>query len=102
MTKIVTVRVPDDLREWLDGYAKERGVDRSTVLLTAIASFREDCQGGTPDLRVRPAPARRAGPPSREGFAQAAVDRTELFRRLRTPDSIKATRPRPSSRKDRP
>jgi predicted transcriptional regulator len=51
MAKVVSVRVPEDLADWLDGYAERRGVKRGDLIATALAGFREDCESGVPELR---------------------------------------------------
>jgi hypothetical protein len=40
MSKVVSGRVPDELADWLDGYARERGVSRAAVLTSALESVR--------------------------------------------------------------
>lgn len=51
MAKVpVAVRLERPLVEWLDGYAKERGVSRQSLLESVIVSFREDCEGGVPGV----------------------------------------------------
>jgi predicted transcriptional regulator len=52
MSKVVSARVPDDLAEWLDEYAGERGVSRQALLETALAGFRDDCAAGVPEIRA--------------------------------------------------
>jgi predicted transcriptional regulator len=51
VTKVLSLRVPDDLAEWADGYAAERGVTRQALIEGALVSFREDCEAGVPELR---------------------------------------------------
>lgn len=50
MTKVLSLRVPDDLAEWASAYAEKRGVTKQALLEEAVRSFREDCEGGVPDL----------------------------------------------------
>jgi hypothetical protein len=52
VTKVLSLRVPDDLAEWAEGYAKERGVTRQALIEGALVSFREDCVAGVPELRA--------------------------------------------------
>lgn len=52
MTKVLNVRVEDELGAWVDEYAESRGVDKSTILRTAVESFKRDCEGGVPELRA--------------------------------------------------
>jgi hypothetical protein len=40
MSKVVSGRVPDELAEWLDVYAKGRGVSRAAVLTSALELVR--------------------------------------------------------------
>ena len=47
----VTVRLDEELVQWADGYAKERGSTRTDLLASAIESFRKDCESGVPELR---------------------------------------------------
>lgn len=53
MSKLVSLRIDDELVAWAEAYAKQRGSSRSAVLEEALRSFRQDCEGGVPDL---PAP----------------------------------------------
>jgi hypothetical protein len=52
VSKMVSLRLPEDLAEWADEYAKQRGVSRSDLLIEGLASFREDCQSGVPEIRA--------------------------------------------------
>jgi hypothetical protein len=52
MSKVVSGRVPDELADWLDAYAKERGVTRAAMLASAIEALRGDAAGGVPDVKV--------------------------------------------------
>lgn len=76
MTKVLSLRVDDDLAEWADDYAKARGVTRQALLEEGLRSFREDCESGVPEIReqarrqssVRAEPGRGVGNcPEREG-----------------------------------
>lgn len=113
MSKMVSVRLEDELVAWLDGYAEKRGVSRTELLGSAIESFRDDCERGVPDLRravrelrCEPKPGecvcpvfddgrrgfRQACPVhggrSREDFARLTAERSELFSRLKPPASV--------------
>jgi predicted transcriptional regulator len=46
VTKVLSLRVPDDLAEWVTAYAKKRGVTRQALLEDAVRSFRRDCEPG--------------------------------------------------------
>lgn len=116
--KVLSVRVDDDLAEWVDAYAKERGVSRQVLLENALRDFKDDCASGVPEFRERVARQSYAGKvncqgersavhpwvtkngvkvcsvcgkvkPSREDFARATADRTELFSQLEAPASVK-------------
>lgn len=52
MSKLVSLRLPDDLAEWAEGYAVERGVSRSDLLIEGLTGFREDCRSGVPEIRA--------------------------------------------------
>jgi predicted transcriptional regulator len=52
MTKVLSLRVPDGLAEWADEYAKSRGVTRQALIEGALASFKEDCEAGVPEIRT--------------------------------------------------
>jgi 3-deoxy-D-arabino-heptulosonate 7-phosphate (DAHP) synthase class II len=66
MTKVLSLRVADDLAEWASAYAKERGVTRQALIEGALRSFREDCARGVPDLEDErvPRPERKPTPPA--------------------------------------
>jgi predicted transcriptional regulator len=49
--KMVSLRLDEELLEWADAYAKERGVSRTALLESALASFRVDAESGVPELR---------------------------------------------------
>lgn len=53
MSKVLSLRVEDDLADWVDSYAESRGVSRQVLLEGALASFKEDCEGGVPELRAK-------------------------------------------------
>lgn len=52
-SKVLSLRVPDELAEWADSYAQSRGVTRQELLENAVRDFREDCESGVPELRAR-------------------------------------------------
>jgi hypothetical protein len=52
MTKVLSLRVADDLAEWADVYAKQRGVTRQALLEEGLRSFQEDCENGVPEIRA--------------------------------------------------
>jgi hypothetical protein len=54
MAKVVSVRVPEDLADWLDGYAERRGVTRGALVLSALVEFRDSAERGVPDLDRAP------------------------------------------------
>lgn len=57
MTKVLSLRVADDLAEWATAYAETRGVTRQALLEEGLRSFKEDCERGVPEIRAeRPAP----------------------------------------------
>lgn len=94
---MVSLRLDPELVEWADGYAKQRGVTRTVLLETALEDFREDCKSGVPDLRrnlravrANEAAARAAAPkPNRGDFDRAVADRSELFKGLAAPESVR-------------
>lgn len=51
MAKMVSLRLPDELLEWADGYAVTRGVSRTDLLIEGLRSFKEDCDSGVPEIR---------------------------------------------------
>jgi hypothetical protein len=68
-TKMVSLRVDEELLGWATGYAAEREVSRSELLESALVSFREDCDRGVPELRA--AAARQSSVPSKaEGVGE--------------------------------
>jgi hypothetical protein len=52
-TKVLSLRVSEDLADWADGYAKARGVTRQALLEEGLRSFREDCERGVPEIKAR-------------------------------------------------
>ena len=43
--RIITIRLPDNLLEWLDRYANRRGLSRSQVIKDAIAWYLSNAWG---------------------------------------------------------
>lgn len=56
----VALRLDPAVLEWADSYAESRGVSRQSVLESAVASFRDDCEAGVPDVQERVAEVQRA------------------------------------------
>lgn len=52
MTKVLSLRVPDDLAEWAEAYAKQRGVTRQALIEEGLRSFQADCESGVPEIRA--------------------------------------------------
>jgi hypothetical protein len=44
------MRIPEDLLEWADAYAAERGVSRTALVTSALESLRDDAGRGVPEL----------------------------------------------------
>jgi Arc/MetJ-type ribon-helix-helix transcriptional regulator len=55
MSKMVSLRLPDDVAEWVESYRQGRGWSRAELIGAALRSFREDCEGGVPEVIVPPA-----------------------------------------------
>jgi predicted transcriptional regulator len=53
VTKVLSLRVQDDLAEWADEYAEKRGVTRQALLEEGLRSFKADCEGGVPEIRAQ-------------------------------------------------
>lgn len=51
MSKVLSVRVDDELADWAETYALERGVTKQALLADGLRSFREDCESGVPEIR---------------------------------------------------
>ena len=51
MTKVLSLRVDDELAAWADEYAKSRGVSRTDLLVEGLRSFKADCETGVPEIR---------------------------------------------------
>lgn len=51
VTKVLSLRVPDELAAWADEYAQTRGVTRQALLVEGLLSFKEDCEAGVPEIR---------------------------------------------------
>jgi hypothetical protein len=71
-TKMVSLRVDEELLGWATGYAKERGVSRTSVVEAALRSLREDCARGVPDLEDERVPR-----PLPKQYVPAPVKRLE-------------------------
>jgi hypothetical protein len=52
MAKMVSLRLPEELLEWADEYSKTRGVSRTDLLIEGLASFKDDCERGVPEIRA--------------------------------------------------
>ena len=53
MSKVLGLRVDEDLAEWAKSYAESRGVTTQALLEQAVRSFKEDCDSGVPEIRAR-------------------------------------------------
>jgi hypothetical protein len=51
----MSLRLPDDLREWVVAYAGERGVSQAVVISAAVREFRALAARGVPALEEPPA-----------------------------------------------
>lgn len=84
MSKLVSLRLDDELAAWAEEYAAARKLSRSTVIEMGLRALRGGAQGGVPDPpapepRSRPArPSRPALPPSVAGMVAPA---SSLLRR---------------------
>jgi hypothetical protein len=58
MSKLVSLRLEDELAEWVDSYRVSRGWARAELIDAALRSYREETLTGVPDLPVvaRPTP----------------------------------------------
>lgn len=50
MSKLVSMRLEDELASWVESYREKRGWSRAELISKALRSFRADCEGGVPDL----------------------------------------------------
>lgn len=50
MSKLVSLRLEDELASWVEAYREKRGWSRAELISAALRSFRQDCEGGVPDL----------------------------------------------------
>lgn len=73
MAKVLSVRVDDDLAQWVESYAQQRDASRTQVHEAALVAFRGLCETGVPDLPEPKAGGRPKG------------------------DAVSATRPEPAS-----
>lgn len=76
MTKVMSLRLDDELAAWVDRYAKERGVNRTQVLEGAVLSLQEGAKAGVPDL-----PQAKTSSPKRA--AKAMPEEQSYARRCR-------------------
>jgi hypothetical protein len=53
MTKVLSLRVEDDLADWATAYADSRGVTRQALLEEGLRSFKADCEAGVPEIRAK-------------------------------------------------
>jgi hypothetical protein len=93
VTKVLSLRVADDLAEWASAYAKERGVTRQALIEGALRSFREDCQGGVPEVPRGPREVveypmdervpRPIAPPPRQRLARSEQSKLAMERMRR-------------------
>jgi hypothetical protein len=90
VTKVLSLRVPDDLAEWAEGYAKERGVTRQALIEGALVSFREDCEAGVPELR---AAARRQSSVADDRGVGDCPERPDGFGHVWSSAKVDSTRP---------
>jgi len=81
MSKVLSVRVDDELAAWADDYAEERGVTKQALLAEGLKSFRQDCEAGVPEIRAQVRMVVEPNgvgvcPKSKDGhkFAPASVD----------------------------
>lgn len=97
MSVVVNGRVPDELAVWVEAYARERGVSKSDLVVTALVSLREAAESGVVVTRERVRALRAAEArgvrPSRVDFARATAARSELFRGLQVPPSTRGIKP---------
>jgi hypothetical protein len=63
MSVVLCARIPEELGDWVDAYAKRRDTTRQVILGAALRAFRRECEVGEPELPVR----RRPDPPVRRG-----------------------------------
>lgn len=52
-SKVLSLRVEEELAAWAEEYAEARGVSKQELLAGALRSFREDCERGVPEIRAR-------------------------------------------------
>jgi metal-responsive CopG/Arc/MetJ family transcriptional regulator len=50
VSKLVSLRLEDELASWVEGYREARGWSRAELISTALRSFRADSEDGVPDL----------------------------------------------------
>lgn len=79
MSKLVSLRLPDDVAEWIESYRQERGWSRAELIGQALSSFRRDCEGGVPDLPPAPRVADSELAASRAEHARNIAARQRLL-----------------------
>jgi predicted transcriptional regulator len=78
MTKVLSLRVPDDLAEWADSYAESRGVTRQALCEQALVAFKEDCEAGVPEIRARARAQSTISRPPEQGVGDCPKREGEL------------------------
>jgi hypothetical protein len=48
-TRVLSVRLPVALVDWIDAYGGERGMSRAVLVALALEGLREDARSGVPD-----------------------------------------------------
>lgn len=48
--RVVSMRLGEEMAQWVDDYAALRGVTRQAILETAILNFHDECERGVPDI----------------------------------------------------
>lgn len=105
MAKVISLRVPEDLLEWADGYARSRNVSRTDLLVSGLRAFRDDCERGVPEIAVAaPAPSESRLSRAREVHAEAEAKafgdmRAAHLARQRRLNEAAAARARPKGAK---
>jgi predicted transcriptional regulator len=68
MRNTITVRLPEDLAEWLEETAKKSGVSQGRIIREQLENARKE--EGRPFLRLAGAVSGPAGLSSRKGFSR--------------------------------
>lgn len=87
MTKVLSLRVPDDLAVWVEEYAGQRGVTRQALIEQGLRSFMEDCVAGVPEIRAR---ARAQSSVARKGEAVGECPKNRAGHVFVTVDGMRA------------